>query len=58
MRSSAQRLLLGCAAAASRFNHARTVVTGTWHVHDTERDAMGNTTDQCDSGVVRFTAQR
>jgi hypothetical protein len=42
----------------ARFNRARTVVTGTWHVHDTERDAIGTTTDQCDSGAVRFTAQR
>ena len=42
----------------ARFNRARTVVTGTWQVHDTERDAMGNATDQCDSGAVKFTAQR
>jgi hypothetical protein len=41
----------------AKFNHARTVVSGAWHVHATERDATGNATDQCDSGVVRFTAQ-
>jgi hypothetical protein len=40
-----------------RFNRTRTKATGTWHVHDTERDAMGNPTDQCDSGVVKFTAE-
>jgi hypothetical protein len=40
------------------FNRARTRVSGTWHVHDTERDAMGNATDQCDSGVVKFTAEQ
>jgi hypothetical protein len=42
----------------AHFNRARTVVTGTWRLRDTERDAMGNATDQCDSGAVRFTAQR
>jgi hypothetical protein len=42
----------------ARLDRARTVVTGTWQVHDTERDAMGNAVDQCDSGAVHFTAQR
>jgi hypothetical protein len=42
----------------AKVNHARTVVCGTLHIHDTKRDAAGNATDQCDSGAVKFTAQR
>jgi hypothetical protein len=52
------RFSLWSGEVKGRFNRARTRVTGTWHVHDTDRDAIGNPTDQCDSGVVKFSAEQ
>jgi hypothetical protein len=43
---------------SGKLNRARTKITGTWTLHDTERDAQGTPTDQCDSGTVRFSANQ
>ena len=39
-----------------KFNRARTKVSGTWHLSETDRDNLGNPTNQCDSGTVKFSA--
>jgi hypothetical protein len=41
-----------------KLNAAGTKIAGTWQVIVTDRDAAGNVTDTCDSGVVRWSAKQ
>jgi hypothetical protein len=43
---------------AARFNRARSVIVGTWHLTATDHDAAGTVTDTCDSGPIVFRAKQ
>lgn len=45
-------------ALIGKANAAHTKMTGTWRMHDEAHDASGAVTDQCDSGLVHWTARR
>jgi hypothetical protein len=41
-----------------KLNASATKITGTWQLDVTIRDAAGNVTDTCDSGVVHWSAKQ